>query len=330
MLVLVWRETWSWVKSQHYNALHNLLQIVESKMHFQIVLHCLWDQVKHGSLILPCFPSALPAIIRSTTEAAEVCHLVRGMLTLMMNQQELRCEFCKVSQGNTAHTDVIAWCIEYYRIGFWCAFVCLESTKKWEEWMLIYTPISVKYVLSGLQGSLTSRRCFVFRLGGSPRLEAIADATGSWWCQLATGMLLDRRWGRRKRESNLMLVKCGSKGKSDQKDVYVKLIQVIICWYILEHVNKWVQVRFRLVPSCLFATLTLRLWNCKMTSRLIYNFLNTNSQDWTKMQLLQRWTPVTNPSKNSVFYFVLGKFPIGGIDLWDQTWSPQQPPWHLP
>lgn len=96
------------MKSQHYNALQNLLQIVESKMHFQIVLHCLWDQVKHGSLILPCFPSALPAIIRSTTEAAEVCHLVRGMLTLMMNQQELRCEFCKVSQGNTAHIDVIA------------------------------------------------------------------------------------------------------------------------------------------------------------------------------------------------------------------------------
>ena len=94
------------MKFQHYNALHNLLQIVESKMYFQIVLPCL-DQVKHGSLILPCFPSALPAIIRSTTEAAEVCHLVRGMLTLMMNQQELRCEFCKVSQGHTAHIDVI-------------------------------------------------------------------------------------------------------------------------------------------------------------------------------------------------------------------------------
>lgn len=35
-----------------------------------------------------------------------------------------------------------------YRIGFWFAFVCLESTKKWAEWMSIYKPISVKYVLS--------------------------------------------------------------------------------------------------------------------------------------------------------------------------------------
>ena len=330
MLVLVWRETWSWAKSQHFNALQNLLQIVESKMHFQIVLHCLWDQVKHGSLILPCFPSALPAIIRSTTEAAEVCHLVRGMLTLMMNQQELRCEFCKVSQGNTAHIDVIAWCIEYYRIGFWFAFVCLESTKKWEEWMSIYKPISVKYVLSW-----------------PPRIAYIMPLlrVSPWWftssrgyCRCHWQLMMPVGHGHasgqemrpEKTWKQLDVGEMRKQREVEKKDVYVKLIQLIICWYYLEYVNKWVQVRFRLVPSCLFATLTLRLWNCKTTSRLIYNFLNTNSQDWTKMQLLQRWTPVTNPSKNSAFYFVLGKFPIGGIDLWDQTWSPPQPPWHLP
>ncbi|CAJ1380920.1 unnamed protein product [Effrenium voratum] len=44
-------------------------------------------EVKHGSLILPCLPSALPAEIKNCSEAAECCRLVSSMLTLMMNQQ---------------------------------------------------------------------------------------------------------------------------------------------------------------------------------------------------------------------------------------------------
>ncbi|CAL1170137.1 unnamed protein product [Cladocopium goreaui] len=45
-------------------------------------------EAKFGSLTLPSFPSALPAKIYSATEASEVCHLVRSMVTLMMNQQD--------------------------------------------------------------------------------------------------------------------------------------------------------------------------------------------------------------------------------------------------
>ena len=45
-------------------------------------------QVKHGSLILPSLPSSLPAKIGNTVEAAEVCQMVRSMLTLMMNQHD--------------------------------------------------------------------------------------------------------------------------------------------------------------------------------------------------------------------------------------------------
>eukprot|EP00435_Cladocopium_sp_Y103_P037714 s365_g10.t1 len=45
-------------------------------------------EAKFGSLTLPSFPSALPTKIYSATEASEVCHLVRSMVTLMMNQQD--------------------------------------------------------------------------------------------------------------------------------------------------------------------------------------------------------------------------------------------------